>query len=391
MYWPLTARLAIAFLAHGVAVSALCPKRHPLRYVSGIDKIYTYSAARSIISLKNTLENLSPDLVVPGDDGVVWQLHELHATCPHLRELIERSLGHASFYERIRHRRDVLRTAETLGIRVPSTLAINSENDLGSINFNAKKVLKVDGTWGGNGVSIIASAHEAVSEFRRLSRPITAVLALKRWIVNHETLALWMWLKGPKHSALVQDFIFGQPANAMVACWKGSIVGIVIARVLSTQGVTGAGLVVELIQHPEIECIAGILVEAFKLSGYYGFDFILEESTGAPYLLELNPRCTQLGHLSTSNQGNLAAAFLRNWTHRISHIDRHPDVGDVVAFFPQTLIWEPHNPYLRTGYHDVPWEEPALVRALLEPSWVENRWISRLYHRVRKIFERLSK
>jgi len=38
---------------------------------------------------------------------------------------------------------------------------------------------------------------------------------------------------------------------------------------------------------------------------------------------------------------------------------------------------------LRSGYHDVPWDEPQLVRELLQKPWPERQWLSRLYHHFR--------
>jgi len=57
--------------------------------------------------------------------------------------------------------------------------------------------------------------------------------------------------------------------------------------------------------------------------------------------------------------------------------------GSTVAFFPQTFTWNSKSSYIRSGYHDVPWAEPALVRDLLRPSWPERQWLSRIYHHFR--------
>jgi hypothetical protein len=120
------------------------------------------------------------------------------------------------------------------------------------------------------------------------------------------------------------------------------------------------------------------------LSGFHGLDFVLDQKTGAAYLIEINPRCTQLGHLCLSVQGDLAGAIstkLRNEPIEAQVPDAKKLLaGDTVAFFPQAFKCNPLSPYLRNGYHDVPWEEPALVRELLRNSWPERRWLSRVYH-----------
>ena len=69
-----------------------------------------------------------------------------------------------------------------------------------------------------------------------------------------------------------------------------------------------------------------------------------------------------------------------------SRVTREPQdciEGDTVAFFPQTFNWNPKSAYLKRGYHDVPWEEPALVRELLRDSWPERQWLTRIYHHFR--------
>jgi hypothetical protein len=99
--WPLTAKLALAFLRHGCDVQAVCPPDHPFCFVSGISKIYPYRGLGSLRSLHEAITSARPDLIIPCGDDVVWQLHELHRTKPELRPLIERSLGAASGYETV--------------------------------------------------------------------------------------------------------------------------------------------------------------------------------------------------------------------------------------------------------------------------------------------------
>src|SRR5580698_469390 len=81
-WWALAARLSLRFLERGTEVVALCPVGHPLRHVPGMKRIHTYRALRPLRSLESALELEQPDLIIPCDDRVVWQLHELHARRP---------------------------------------------------------------------------------------------------------------------------------------------------------------------------------------------------------------------------------------------------------------------------------------------------------------------
>src|SRR5277367_5461338 len=140
MWWPLSARLAMSLIHHGCRVVCICPPEHPLRFVAGVEHLYPYRAIDSFGALKSAIEATKPDIIVPCDDAVVWQLHALHAQYPELRPLIEDYLS--------------------------------KWREAGST------VLKADGTWGGTGVEIAHSPDEALAAFRRLARPYGAGLAL---------------------------------------------------------------------------------------------------------------------------------------------------------------------------------------------------------------------
>ena len=63
--WPLTAKLALAFLRHGCNVEAVCPPDHPFSFVSGISKFYPYRGLDSLQSLYEAITQAKPDFVVP--------------------------------------------------------------------------------------------------------------------------------------------------------------------------------------------------------------------------------------------------------------------------------------------------------------------------------------
>jgi len=214
-----------------------------------------------------------------------------------------------------------------------------------------------------------------------------ASVAWKRWLINRDPLALWSWRRRETPSVTIQQYIPGRPANTMFACWQGKILAIVTVEVITAQGATGAATVVHLIQNEEITRAATLLAEKFQLTGFHGLDFVLENKTGAAYLIELNPRSTQLGHLLLPGQGNLAGAIAARLLQKNITEPKSEDAiqGNTVAFFPQAFNWNPRSPFLRTGYHDVPWEEPALLRELLRPSWPERQLLHRIYHAIRPL------
>lgn len=376
----------MAFLRHGCRVAAICPVGHPLRFVDGIETIYTYRGLNSLGSLEAAITGSNPALIAPCDDGVVWQLHSIHQANPALRDVIERSLGPAEHYPTIRSRGLFLLAAQQLGIRIPETKTIQSARQLQLWPFESPAVVKLDGTWGGSGVAIVQSRAEALAAYERLSSPVGLGTVLKRWGVNSDPLALWS-LRGREDSSVsIQQFIAGRPANTMMVCWNGEMLANLSVEVHSAQGATGAATVVRVIDHPEIEHAARLVAFHFQLTGCYGLDFILDEESNAAWLIELNPRATQLGHLRLEGQGDLVHLLAEQLG---ATVDRAPlidcAIGSDIAFFPQAFHWNPASPYLRTAYHDVPWEQPRLLPELLRPIWPERQLLYRLYHRVRPV------
>jgi hypothetical protein len=381
LWWPLSARLAMRFLRYGCQVSAICPPDHLLAHVPGIGAQYPYRSLDSLASLESAIARAQPDMVIPCDDRVVWQLHELHARRPHLRPLIESSLGRPSEYATVARRHRLLETAHSVGIRIPETREVFSENDVrdwfrgGAV----RSVLKIDGTSGGNGVAIVDTEAQALQAYAELARPTPLPTAVKRWVVNGDPLALWSWRNQGSAPITIQRFIPGRPANAMLACWRGEVVALVSVEVLSSLGSTGAGLVVRVIRNPEITRIATLLTERLGLTGFCGLDFILDAETGGAHLIEMNPRCTQLGHLPVSEQGDLAGALYGKLAG--APVEPPPPLGkDVVAFFPQAVQAEPRSRYTAQAYLDVPYEQDALVQELLRPPPAHRQLVARLYH-----------
>src|SRR5271156_5105118 len=119
VWWPSSAKLAVALANYGCKVEGVCPPDHPFTFVDGITKIYPYRGLDSLQSLYDAITQSKPYLLIPCDDGVVWQLPELHRTKPELRTLIERSLGAPSGYEVLSGRAELLQLAQELHIRVP--------------------------------------------------------------------------------------------------------------------------------------------------------------------------------------------------------------------------------------------------------------------------------
>lgn len=384
--WPLSGRLAVRLLAHGFQVAALCPRGHILGKVAGMGAVYGYRSRNSVAALERALAATAPDIVIPCDDRAVWQLYDLHEHRPSLRGLIAASLGRPEAFPVLRSRSRLMELARACGVRVPETRALESASDVRAWfqDCPGPAVVKVDGTWGGSGVQIVHSEEQARLALERFNAPQRRGSSWKRWLINRDPLAFWAGQIAGRHFS-IQRFVAGRPANCMIAAWQGRLLGMVAVEVLCTQGKTGASTIVRVIRNAQMTRDAERLIEKLGLSGFHGLDYILEAETDTPFLIELNARCTQLGHLVLPGQGDLAGLLCAELgaRGRVAGPAELPIDRDVIAFFPQALAWNPDSPYMQQCHHDIPWAQPALVRELLRDPWAERRWVSRLYHWLR--------
>ncbi len=158
----------------------------------------------------------------------------------------------------------------------------------------------------------------------------------------------------------MQEFIPGRPANSMMVCWRGELLSIVSVAVVAAEGPTGAATIVRVIQDERMKNAARLMVSRLKLSGFYGLDFVIESGTGVPFLIEMNARCTQLGHIEFAGQGCLAGVLAAVLRGEPRPEVRSPVLNDTIALFPQALAaGEPCRPHLEASFHDVPSEEPG--------------------------------
>lgn len=380
LWWPTSPRLAMAFLNSGCKVSAVCPIGHPLRTVAGMDSIYPYRGWNSSGSLKAAIRATQPDLIVPCDDGAVWQLHELYKTDVDLRPLIERSIGASEAYSTLESRNQTLKVAAELGIRVAPTQAVESAEDFFKPQLEWPAVLKSDGTSGGEGLAHVLNPSQAVKAFPTLFGAWRSLMAWKLFLINRQPVALWLWRRRNGSTITLQKFISGPQATTMFACWRGNVLASVTVDVLATQGPSKSATILRLLRNEEIEDASRLLAKRFELSGFHGLDFVIEGATHAAYLIEMNPRATQLGHLNVCPQGNLADALAAKlWSRTAPPAAVVPRIqSDTIALFPRAWQTAPGNKLLSTAYQDVPWEQPALVQELMRKSWPERRLINRI-------------
>jgi hypothetical protein len=381
--WVPTARLVMALANAGCTVEALCPAGHPVAKTSAVRQTHTYHGLAPLKSFKAAIVASNPDLIVPGDDLATRHLHDLHRRGQQegiagalICALIERSLGPAESFHVVFARSTFMEAAQQAGIRVPKTRVVESTRDLRkqAERLGFPLVLKANGTSGGDGVKIVQTIEEAERTLRSLQAPPLFARAAKRALVDRDATLLWPSLLRRRFVVNAQAFVAGREATSTIFCWNGSVLASLHFEVLNKMHAAGHAAVLRLIEHPEMSVAAEKIVRKLNLSGFYGFDFMLEMHTENAYIIEVNPRTTQVGHLALGPRRDLPAALCAALSG--DSVPATPKVTekDTIALFPQEWMRDPASEFLRSGYHDVPWDEPALVSHCISKSQTERDW-----------------
>lgn len=384
--WVPTARLAVALANAGFRVETLCPPRHPLGKTHAASCLHPYQGLTPLRSLADVIAATKPDLVVPGDDLAARHLHELYVRrelyagdAAVLGSLIERSLGSPEAFPIMHARAAFMELAREEGIRVPRTEIIKTVEDVENWVESAglPTVLKADGTSGGEGVRIVRTAREAQPAFHKLRAAPLLARALKRALFDQDRTLVWPSLLRRRPAVSAQAFVAGHEATSTIACWNGTVLASLHFEVVRKCSDAGHATVVRLIENSEMSTAVEKIVRRMGLSGLCGFDFMLEANTGNAYLIEINPRATQVGHITLGAGRDLPAALFGAASGHPSRVAPAVTENDTIALFPHEWARDPRSEFLRTGYHDVPWDTPELVHACIRRSKKQSAWYSR--------------
>jgi hypothetical protein len=164
----------------------------------------------------------------------------------------------------------------------------------------------------------------------------------------------------------VQQKIRGQLICTLCFCAKGQKLAEVIYRTLRTfpqAGGTSAHR--QSIDHPEIARITERLTAATNWSGFIGFDFLVDEKTGIPYVIDANVRANPAIHL-----GYCAGL---DWTQLILNLaeDKRPDLqfartGVNVHTMLLDVVWLLEGLMPKAGGIK---QFPQRCRQFLTPDW----------------------
>ncbi|MGH9354002.1 MAG: ATP-grasp domain-containing protein, partial [Terriglobia bacterium] len=282
--------------------------------------------------------------------------------------LRERSLGSPESFPVVYARTKFMELAGQEGVRAPKTQVIKNANDLRHWIEGAgfPTVLKTNGSSGGYGVRVVSTMEEAERAFSVLKAPPLTARAAKRAVIDNDLTLVWPSLLRRRSVVNAQAYVPGREATSAVACWKGTVLADIHFEVLSKMDPTGPATVLRRFEHSEMSESIEKMARRLNLSGIHGFDFMLEADTGNAYLIEINPRAPQVGHLTLGPGRDLPAALYSAVSGQAAHPSSKVTDNDTIALFPHEWLRDPLSPFLQSGYHDVPWEDPGLVVACVQ-------------------------
>jgi carbamoylphosphate synthase large subunit len=358
--------VARALKAVGFEVDVHAPRFHLLHNVHEVHAVGTIWAFSSALStVARAVRTSPPDVIIPCDDTAVRVLHDVHRQYPEFQKTIESSLGSPDYFSQIASRANFLALLrDCLDVRIPKWTSLQSHQDLDALLPSAEYplVLKREVSGGGACVRVVRFPDSARREFEALTAPPTFVNRVRRYV--DDALFGVAHRSRPAHwrRVIAQQYVRGQAANRAVFCHQGKVLAGISVEVIHSFTETTPATVVRRIDHPEMEGAAAVAVERLKMSGFCGFDFVLEQETRRAWLLEMNPRLTAITHLPFGEGSDLIAAMAETY----SGTRRWPRPvlpQDEVALFPKEMRRDAAALRNSTAYHDVPWEDPPLVSA----------------------------
>jgi carbamoylphosphate synthase large subunit len=361
--WPFPARLCMALRRAGFHVEGASPPRAYLGRSAAPEIWHRLRPWRLLKDVSAAIRAARPDRLIPTDDVSTALIVALHAD-PAMRATVEASLGDPTSYPVALSKGAQMALAAEMGLPVPPTLHLPNRAALDAAMAAGPlpRVLKVDGNWGGEGVTVLRDAAAAGPAWDRLTAPQSLLAAAMRSVRERSVrafVARRAWRPCVPH---LQEFVPGVPANRAVVCERGRVLAGLSVIALETAGASGPAAVVRVVDNPAMAATAEAFVGRLGLSGFHGFDFMVTPDGGA-LMLEMNPRATPTCHLARSDELGLAAALLGAMGGDAPEV-RLPAPGDTVALFPVEWKRDRNSHYLQ-GWHDVPWDDPPLLRATL--------------------------
>jgi biotin carboxylase len=135
----------------------------------------------------------------------------------------------------------------------------------------------------------------------------------------------------------------------------------------------------------ENEQIRRAVDAVLRETGFSGFgciDFMVHRETNTPYLIECNPFPVNVAHLGHVLGEDLCRALHHGLAHSASSLSEHQTEKEstkkMAIIFPYELIRDSESTHILTHSHDVPFDDPKLLKAMQERFGIPGSAIDRL-------------
>jgi biotin carboxylase len=307
------------------------------------------------------VKSISPQLVVPCDDVSVRLMQTLVLSPPNglqpaeynkLARLVRESLGDPDHYRTSVDKTLLPAAAKALGVRVPSGVVVTGLDDAQSFAEAEGYPVVVKRGFGAAGEWVAI-----VPDREQLAR-----------ICSRFAAATTLDLEGSGTSRLlVQAHISGTVVDQSMVAWRGSTLAGFVREKLVKDPPLGPATLIRVVHAPEVRRFSDCLATGLGMNGFFAIEYIVHETTGEAYLLEVNRRATSGITLGAMIGVDLCAAMYAALTGNSSSArpDVEPGEEHFIAHFPEEWLRDPDSPYLREYRIDAPWEDPDLLVATL--------------------------
>lgn len=371
--WTGISRLPSGLKRAGFEVAALCPEGSYLSKTRFLDQrftypTFTYTRSKLIYLLMlSTIKKVRADLIVAGDEEALLGLQNLANLCqkiPFLKKYsaeIRSSIASTEYDQVVLNKSRFVDKCSQWGILVPKNIRVESvEAALNKApEFGYPLVLKFDFGYGASGVSVCHIDEDLKKGFAKhrkagLAAKVKSFVKQLFFVVQEEQTA----------SISLQQYVSGHVGQSPF-CAKNGVMFAVnpMIKYRTYPGATGPSSVNVGIESKEIEKAAEIVAREMKYTGFGSLDFIIDEKTQRPYVIELNPRPIPTSHFSSELCAVDLCVSLYKGLNSIA-LETKPFRPFMVALFPNEKRRDPNSECIRDGYHDVPKNDPELMAAL---------------------------
>lgn len=352
--WIAAARLPEVLVGAGFQVGSYCHAESFLaRSASNSYLVSMPEEGSAFPNLVAAVRSQKPELLIPACELAVRFLHNidaeqkagrLRAEVSDVVHLVRRSLGDPEGHRRVLSKIETHAVAREAGLSVPRQERVGNLADARAFAaaVGYPVVIKAEYGSSGSAVHICGTAAELDAAFQSL-----------------------LFAEAGQR-LLIEQFIEGTIASQPSVSWAGEMLEtITVVKERTHPGPTGPSSVLRPIVCPDAEQATRALVKQLGISGFSSAGFMID-GQGRAHLIEFNPRpvpgCT-VSHL----WGRSHARALWSQLVGVPHV-REPVAEPLrpVALFPNEWLRDRSSPYLFQAYHDVPWRDPALVKAYLQ-------------------------